>query len=351
MPGLIGKLSPGESAFVAERLYDLAAQSSYGVVLPAMPEILAQSPVNVVDAFDSRLAEAVRALGPIAEDVTDWSNHARARKLIELRKRVADARGDVDAFIALETALPGHFQDAANIAERLIGAGRAREALDWLRRPARPAVRRLIMEDLQAGLAPRDPAADRRVRLEIRALDSLGKRAEARALCWRLFEESLVGGALREHLALLPDFEDVVALDKAFALALETPLHYAALRFLVEWPRLDLAERLVVARRGEWDGRHYEILAPAAEALASAHPLGATILYRALTDSILQRGQSLAYPHAARYYAALEALGPREDPGWPIDPAGTYRAELRRRHGRKYGFWSLVETAGGGRLP
>ena len=98
-------------------------------------------------------------------------------------------------------------------------------------------------------------------------------------------------------------------------------------------------------RRGEWEGRRYEILAPAAEALVSGHPLAATILYRALINAILERGQSLAYPHAARYFAELEALAPREDPGL-ADRSGAEPtdAELRRRHGRKVGFWSLVEA-------
>jgi len=351
LPALIARLSAEESASLADRLYELAARSRAGVALKSMPEILAQSPPAVVDAFDARLAEAMRALGPIAEDDRDWSKRAHARHLIELRQRVADARGDVDAFVALETALPGRFPDAAEIAERLSGAGRHREALDWLRRPARPTIKRLTLADLQAGLAPRDPAAERRARLEVRVLEALGERAEARALRWKLFEETLDPDALCEHLAHLPDFEDVDAFDAAFAHALASPLIYAALRFLIEWPRLDLAERLVAERRAEWDGRRYEILAPAAEALAASHPLGATILYRALIDSILDRGQSLAYPHAARYTAELEALAQREDPNWPIDPARTYQAELRRRHGRKQGFWSLLEAAAKRPLP
>ena len=100
----------------------------------------------------------------------------------------------------------------------------------------------------------------------------------------------------------------------------------------------------MVERRAQWDGGRYEILAPAAEALKSAEPLAATILYRALIDSILSRGQSPAYPHAARYYSELEQLASREEQNWPIDPARTYRAGLKSRHGRKYGFWTLVEA-------
>ena len=240
--------------------------------------------------------------------------------------------------------MPGLRPDVADIAERLARAGRHREALDWLRRPAASKIRMLRIEDVQAGLPPRDPAAERRARLEVHILEAMGERSEARALRWKSFEATLDAETLRDHLAHLPDFEDVDALDGAFAHALASPLPYAALRFLVAWPRLDLAGRLVEERRAQWDGRLYEILAPAAQALESAQPLAATILYRALIDSILTRGQSPAYPHAARYYFELESLATREDPNWPIDPARTYRAGLKSHHGRKLGFWSLVEA-------
>jgi hypothetical protein len=346
LPAFLGQMSAAESAPLAERLYALAAGSSSAVVLNSTPEILAAAPPAVIEALDARLAEAVRALGPMATDIPDRSVRARARRLIQLSQRIADARGDVDSFIALETALPGASPDLAAIGERLIDAGRAGEALAWLNRPAPPSIKMLTMADLHAGLPPRDPAADRRAEVEIRALEALGEGKAAQALRWKQFTETLDPAMLREHVARLPDFEDVEALDAAFATALASPLLYAALRFLIQWPRLDLAERLVVERRKEWDGKRYEALAPAAEALESKHPLGAVILYRALLDSILERGQSLAYGHAARYYAALEGLEAREAPGSPIEPHRFYRDALRRRHGRKLGFWSRVEETG-----
>ncbi len=345
LPALIRSLSEPDAAALTEGLYALAADLRSAVLGPSTPAILAAAPPGVVEAIDARLAAAVAALGPIDPGLADWSRRARARRLIELRQHIADARGDVDAFIALESALPGDVADAAAIGERLIDAGRAREALDWLRRPVRPSIKMLTMADLHVGLPPRDPAADRRAKVEIRAHEALGDREAAQALRWRLFTATLDADMLREHVARLPDFEDVEALDRAFAAALASPLLYAALRFFVRWPRLDLAERLAVERRNDWDGRRYEALAPAAEALEPKHPLGAVILYRALIDSILERGQSLAYGHAARYYAALEGLEAREAPGWPIEPHRLYRAQLRRRHGRKLGFWSRVEGA------
>jgi hypothetical protein len=345
LPGLVRRLSDPETASLAEGLYALAADSSSAILGDSTPEILAASPPGVVQALDARLADAVNALGPIDPGLADWSRRARARRLIVLRQHIADVRSDVDAFIALESAPPGDVPDAAAIGERLIDAGRAREALDWLRRPARPSIKMLTMADLHVGLPPRDPAADRRAQVEIRAHEALGDRDAAQALRWRLFTETLDADMLREHIARLPDFEDVEALDRAFSTALASPLLYAALRFFIRWPRLDLAERLAVERRQDWDGQRYEALAPAADALEPKHPLGAAVLYRALIDSILGRGQSIAYGHAARYYAALEGLEAREAAGWPIEPHRHYRTELRRRHGRKLGFWSRVEGA------
>jgi hypothetical protein len=348
LPALIGRLSASEAAPLAEGLYALAADSRNAILAASAPNILAVAPPAMLDALDARLAEAIDALGPVAPGVANWSLRARTRRLIELRQRIADVRGDVDAFIALESALPGDVPDAAAIGERLIDAGRPREALDWLRRPAPAAIKMSTMADLHVGLPPRDPAADRRALVEIRALEAIGDGNAAQALRWRLFTETLDAEMLREHVARLPDFEDVDALDQAFAAALASPLLYAALRFFIQWPRLDFAERLVAERRGEWNGQRYEALAPAAEALEPKHPLGAVLLYRALIDSILERGQSLAYGHAARYYAALEGLEARETRDWPIEPHRHYRAELRRRHGRKAGFWSRVDLSAHG---
>jgi hypothetical protein len=49
------------------------------------------------------------------------------------------------------------------------------------------------------------------------------------------------------------------------------------LAFFLDWPRLDLAAKLVVNRRAEWEGRHYEALLAAAETLEPDHPVAATI--------------------------------------------------------------------------
>jgi hypothetical protein len=76
-------------------------------------------------------------------------------------------------------------------------------------------------------------------------------------------------------------------------------------------------------------------------------PLAATILYRALLDDILARARSKAYSHAAKYLAALDRQAPDSDTASDrlaeLLSHALYREGLRATHGRKSGFWALVE--------
>jgi hypothetical protein len=96
----------------------------------------------------------------------------------------------------------------------------------------------------------------------------------------------------------LPDFEDFATEQKALAHAATFPSALTALVFLVEWPALEAADRLVRRRISELDGRNYQWLGKAAEHLAEKWPISATLLYRALVLSVLERGFSKAYPFA-----------------------------------------------------
>jgi hypothetical protein len=68
------------------------------------------------------------------------------------------------------------------------------------------------------------------------------------------------------------------------------------------------------------------------------------VLYRALIDDILARARSAAYGHAARYLARLDALAGciERMPPDSLDHAA-YKTELKHAHGRKIGFWGLVD--------
>lgn len=344
-------LPPAEAGLFAQTLVPVLDRDGFGLVESLLARLMPTLAPEALAALDARFTETLAALPEPApppkasvyhrSDPDEARDRVRRRVYERLRKAVADARGDVDAFMALEQAGRTHRPDSAAIAERLLAAGRADEALDWIRKDGAPRSLHSparLEEDADGRVAP----DRRRHEIELGILEALGRREEAQALRWTRFSQLLDRQALRDHLAKLPDFEDEEVLERALAHALAFGNPLAALDFLVRWPRLDLAARLVIERRSVWDGRHWEWLSPAAEALAEDHPLAASILYRALVDDILGRARSPAYGHGARHLATLDALAGRLEPA-SLDPdPAAYRAALRKAHGRKTGFWALV---------
>lgn len=118
---------------------------------------------------------------------------------------------------------------------------------------------------------------------------------------------------------------------------------HAALAFLVDWPRLDAAAALILSREAELDGDHYEVLTKAASKLDAKYPLSATVALRKMIDFALDRARSTRYRHAARHLADCAALAKRIDDFGALAPHDAYVAALKSAHGRKSGFWSLVE--------
>jgi hypothetical protein len=344
LPRLGERLDPGMKAALGEQLVPRLLADGYGLIERAFIALLPVLPIDAVERLDTILAHAQEptAVRGRAESVhdRDFEQRLRADRIVRARQAIADRRGDVDAYIALAGQGLHRAPDTIGVAERLLAAGRAAEALEWIRRPARPGLRVMLRHDLSDASLGFDSAERERTRLEIRILEAMGERGDAQALRWKSFEDGLDAAMLRDYLAHLPDFEDFDALDRAFAHVAASPSRHAALAFLLAWPRLDLAARLVVEHQGEWDGGQYGLLAPAAEALEDTEPRAAAVLlYRALIDDILQRARSPAYGHAARYLARLDALaasGASVEPNAPDHD--TYLRNLRQAHGRKAGF-------------
>lgn len=328
---------------LAAEVLELLHHDDYGVI----DGLVAAAAPALGEAGLLALNELVRAAlttrgNPATSHGLDW----RKLRLQSVLSQVADARGDVDAYIAVQTAEKGDSIDVLGIARRLLDANRPAEALDWLdRRTPRPTLRVMTYADLQdheAGVQ-RPPGLDwERETLRVRALEMLGRRTEAQEVRWCLFEQTLQADLLRSYLKYLPDFEDDEALERAFAVAFAHPSAVMALAFLIQWPNLKLAAKLVVTRVEALDGRHYEILNVAAEALGEHHAYAATLLHRRMIDSVLERAANKSYSYAAKNLRACAALAKQVDWTHDLQSHAGYVAGLRKRHGRKSGFWSLV---------
>jgi hypothetical protein len=264
--------------------------------------------------------------GPLyADDLAERHRSSVVRTALEA---IADAQGDVDAFIAQQREKArGVPSVAVEIAQRLLAVGRAEEA--W-------AAINAIDQDRPGWI----PVEWEQTRIEV--LEALGQTDEAQAFRWACFERSLSPEHLRSYLKRLPDFEDLEAEERAIAHALSHPSVHHALGFLVTWPALDQAAHLVLTRADELNGDFYEILAPAAAALEAKHPLAATVLRRALIDFALERNRTKRYQHAARHLEECETLADRIKDFGRFEAHEAYVRRLKAEHGRKSSFWSFV---------
>lgn len=284
----------------------------------------AKAPVDT-PAEAGRVVIGWGSSGPVYEDEINLRHrNSTIRSALE---QIADAQGDIDAFIAQQSeqarSVP---MIAAEIAQRLLKADRAEEAWD--------AINRVEMKGRPA------PFEWEEARLDV--LEALSQRDEAQAFRWQCFEQSLNERHLRAFLKRLPDFDDLEAEENAFNYVSRFQDVHQALAFLVSWPALDKAATLVRTRAAELDGDHYELLTPASEHLQQKYPLAATIALRAMIDFTLDRAKSSRYRFAARHLVECERLSTKISDFDTFTSHPGYVAELRGKHAKKTGFWTAA---------
>lgn len=324
---LMGKLDAMGQRHLVPMLHAIIGDDAYGEMRGFMVEMIGVLSKDAAALWTKEFEELL-------------AGEKTGRSVFLYLQALARRMDDLDAYMRYEAAKPEVYRDSYTVAELLYGAGRFEEALSWVRRESK-GMRPVEMNGRVIGYAL---GTDIRIsrQLEAEILDALKRRDEAQTLRWRQFAETLDVGVLRTYIAKLDDFAEFEELDKAFALvnASDDVLH--ALEFFIAWPKLDLAAALVLKAAMKWNGRFYDTLAPAADALSETQPLAATVLYRVLLSDILDRGQSSAYPYAAEYLAALHHLSSTIETWSGIDNHQAYAAGINKKHGRKYGFWSLV---------
>jgi len=327
---------------LAERILDAVSDAGYGefdAIIPALSGNLGPAGLEHL----KEITKAWQASPPTVLELQRFRGYGRTTNPEESVRRsrastasviladIADAQGDVDAYMARYSAQQLTYGTIApDVARRLLDAGRVEEACEIISK-ARAA----------------DQARNFRYELdEIHAecLERQGRGDELKAHLWQAFEEVLDGQSLRKYLKLLPDFDDIEAEEKALNLAEAHPDLAAALYFLIKWPAQDRAARLVLARDDELVGDFYVLLTSTAEALEAHHPLAATLLRRAMIEDTLEGGKSKRYRYAARHLAECKASEPAIEDFGRFATHQQFVDRLKQKHGRKYGFWQLVEA-------
>lgn len=267
-----------EQVFVAAA-GDLAALAPRAPADIALAGEVADMLFRGSSAWGERLGPALAGFGkPFAAAVlAELNARIAARPAFKPSARViravADAAGDVDAFVETVSSTLRHDPGtAAAVGRRLLAAGRVEEALATLQ-AADPRNR-------ARGLDGRpDPAAEPWYAVWIEVLEQSGETRSAHEERWAAFERTLSAAQLRRYLKALPDFDDVEALDRAFEVAARFTPFSDGLAFLMDWPALPEAAAMILARRDEVAGEPGDLAAWAAR-LDARHPRATLILLR-----------------------------------------------------------------------
>jgi hypothetical protein len=342
--GAIGARAKLAPSTLADRVFEGVVANDYGqfdglIALLAKP--LGRDGLELLKAKFEKLAvqppvrskHAERRMigygssGPLYED--DFTDRHHTRMVQSALTEIADALGDVDGYAVLFSAQERtNPAIAARIAERMLAVGRADDAI---------AALALAEPDFRKGGHWPDWQ-----RVWIDTLDAVGRGEDAQAERWATFERTLNAEYLRGHIKRLPDFDDEEAETQALAYVSQSADFHQALAFLINWPAHDLAANLVMARQGELDGNHYEVLTPGAEVLEQRNPLAATLLLRAMIDYSLIHARAKRYGHAARHLQTCEHLAKRIEDFCDRRDHAAYVAHLRTLHGRKTAFWNAA---------
>lgn len=280
-------------------LFDAASSDLAAVASAAGPDmaapVLAEALATRLNPWASWVGRGAQNLSPelsqrLLDDLTKGRPKPTGRLALVVRK-LADRSGDLDAWIQSIAEEDLRKPDiAAEIARRLVSAGRAAEARAALE------ASRMFTEGARPGGGREGrgepPPSDSWRNAEIAVLEAEGRNEEADERRWRMFERTLAADELRTLISKLPDFEDVVALDRAFELAAHHPDAMKGLSFLMNWPALREASDLVLRRESELRGGHDE--APLwASRLAGRYPLAAMLLTRARARALATLGSGI----------------------------------------------------------
>lgn len=271
-----------------------------------------------------------------AFDKDEWRRESQISDILNCRAEIANARGDFDGLIAIVSSKSPNVRDNLMVAEALFKANRLTEALFWSRRK-----RHIRDKDVTPAITE---FSWQEIELQRDILVKQGERQAARDLLWRYFEHDLTPKPLKSYIVLLPDFEDVEAIDKAFEFVLKADNKPKALQFFIDWADYPKAAQVVLNNPTVWNGRDYYTLPKAADTLEHTSPMAAIVLWRCLLDDILNNARTTAYGHAAKYYKKLEATADKfEQSLCPtfVSPQA-YTANLKTVHGKKSSFWALI---------
>ncbi|HDL85814.1 MAG TPA: hypothetical protein ENH11_05775 [Candidatus Acetothermia bacterium] len=184
--------------------------------------------------------------------------------------------------------------------------------------------------------------ADLQDRLLYSIYERLGDKEKMAERAWSMFLNNRNRDTLDMLLRALGESErERVIEEQTQQIMAGEGLSYIDAEFLMDVGRIDNSAEYLFRYRDQLDGDSYSVLVPLAKSLeAGGRFLVASIVYRALLESILARAQSRYYHHGVRYLKKLDTLSLVIDDWRGLPSHEEYRKTLLEEHKRKRSFWS-----------
>lgn len=310
-----------QKEWLAGVVFELLQQNDYGVrdvILDSASEYLPETVIrSLIERFQARDVSERKA----------GRERVRSDQLESLVRQINDAR------LYEEITLAGNPEPGVaaciDMGEAYLESGDPRSALSWLMR------------------VPTDESfqSDRRDLLLVATHTKLGNKPEAEEAAWRMFRRSRNAESFKLLLETIgPQHRDRVIDDETKLILGTTGFSHDDAEFLVMCDRMDEAETYLLDRAPQLDGHHYGVLNRLAAALEDEQRfLPASVIYRALLESILAHAIAKYYTHGVRYLLKIDTLAQGVTEWREFVPHGMYVAQLRQTHARKSSFWTLYE--------
>ena len=171
--------------------------------------------------------------------------------------------------------------------------------------------------------------------------EKLGKTDKAAEIAWDAFLAYRNTERLEELCRIIgEDQRERIVAEQAKQILQSDRLSYTDMFFLLDMKRIDEAESCILKNAEQLDGDSYTYLLPMAKQMESHDRfVAATLIYRALLESILRRAISKYYTHGVRYLKKLDSISPKITDWQGSPPHTQYKEAIGKEHFRKKAFW------------
>jgi uncharacterized protein DUF6880 len=164
-------------------------------------------------------------------------------------------------------------------------------------------------------------------------------------LLFKRFRNSPGIRTLNEYLSVIGNEKrEQVITEEIIEIRNDASLKHSDAEFLINVGKIDEAEEYILKWADQLNGRLYDSLLSFANVMETENRyLAASMIYRSLLISILDRAYNKAYSHGARYLRKLEKLAINIADWKGIKNQDEFKEQLIQAHGHKRSFWSKNE--------